>query len=171
VIANPDASNIIPQYNSLSPVVPPVDAPVDAPTTTTTLTQTVNYIQMTTEFSSSFLWNPVVSIVFTSPYFYLVQEIQGQPFITGINPNPSVNNANVLNILFEYYLGRRADPVINNFVRAEYRLTKVLGIQPESEFQVDTYWKDEFGKLHRFYMEQGAGMNMKLLFRKNKFNK
>jgi len=154
VIPNPDASNIVPQYDSLS-----------------TLIQTVNYIQMTTEFSSSFLWNPVVSIVFTSPYFYIVQEIEGKPFISGINPNPPVNNANVLNIIYEYFLGRRADPVVSNFPKAEYRLTGVFGIQPESEMNIETYWKDEFGVLHRFFIEQGAGMNMKLLFRKKTFNK
>jgi hypothetical protein len=148
VIPSPDASNIVPQNSSLS------------------ATPSTNYIQTTTEFTSSFLWNPVVSIVFVTPHVDVVNELNGQPFISGINPNPPVNNASLLNILFEYMIGRRADPVINSYVKAEYRLTQMLGIQPISEIQVQTYWKDEFGMLHRFFIEQGSGMNMKILFRK-----
>lgn len=177
VIPSGDASNVIPQYNSFTlPPVPPVTAPVDtpvdapipmsAPSAPLVLTQTSNYIQMTQQFSSTYLWNPVVSIVFTTPNFNVVKELQANPYVEGLNPNPKVNNAGVLNILFEYFLGRRADPIINNFVKAEYRLTSLQGIQPESEFQMNTYWKDEFGDLHPFFIEQGCGLNMKILFRK-----
>jgi hypothetical protein len=75
-----------------------------------------------------------------------------------------------LNILYEHIIGKRADPVIKNFARAEYRLTTLFSIQPESQLIIETFWKDTFGILHRFYIEQGSGFNMKLLFRKVKFN-
>jgi len=129
-----------------------------------------NYIKSTQEYPSAPLWNPCVSVVFTTPNFNVVNEMNAKPYIDGFNPVPQSNNAGTLNILFEYFLGRRADPTINNFVRAEYRLTDLLGVQPQSELIVKTYWKDEFGILHPFFIEQGSGMNMKILFRKKIFN-
>jgi hypothetical protein len=93
------------------------------------------------------------------------------PSVDGIDPNPPTNNADSLNILYEHFVGRRADPTINNFTKAEYRLTDLLSIQPESQLIIQTFWKDEFGQLHPFYIEQGCGFNMKILFRKKIFYK
>jgi hypothetical protein len=153
---NPGNTNIIQQSTSFATVPPTV---------------TSNYMVMLQQYPSSPLWNPVVSIVFTTPVLCVVNQMKALPYIDGINPNPPSNNADSLNILFEYFIGRRADPTINNFVRAEYRLTDLLSIQPESQLIVQTFWKDEFGQLHPFFIEQGCGMNMKILFRKKIFYK
>jgi hypothetical protein len=149
VLANPDGSNIINHYNDIA-----------------TYTQNSNYIQMTTEYKSIYLWNPVVSLVFTSPYFNIVPELQGLPSITGITSNTIVNNADILNILFEYIIDDRIDPIISGYVDAEYRFTDIVGIQPESEFHINTFWKDSFGVLHQFMLKQGSKLKMNILFEK-----
>jgi hypothetical protein len=129
----------------------------------------VLYVDVIQEYSSVQLWNPVVSIVFLTPNLTVCNELVAKPVIDGFKPVIYTNNNDSLNILFEYILGRRADPVINNFVRAEYRLTDLFSIQPESQLIVETYWKDSFGILHRFYIEQGSGFNMKILFRRRDY--
>jgi hypothetical protein len=149
VISNQDGSNIIPHYNDIA-----------------TYTQNSNYIKMTTEYKSIYLWNPVVSIVFTSPYFNIVPELQGLPSITGITSSTIVNNADILNILFEYIIDDRTDPIISGYVDAEYRFTDIVGIQPESEFHVNAFWKDSFGVLHQFMLRQGGRLKMNILFEK-----
>jgi len=128
------------------------------------------YVNMPQEHSSVELWNPVVSIIFLTPNLTVCNEMMAKPVIDGFKPVIYTNNNDSLNILFEYNIGRRADPVITQFARAEYRLGDLFSIQPESQLIVETYWRDTFGILHRFFIEQGSGFNMKILFRKSSFN-
>jgi len=127
-------------------------------------------IILSSESSIAVLWNPVVSIVVTSPHFDIVNQLNAIPVVSGLNPNPPVNNAATLNVLFELLLGRRVDPVISYAPLAQYRLTDVLGIQPITELQIRLFWKDSFGILHQLFIEQGSGFNMKILFRSASLN-
>jgi hypothetical protein len=130
----------------------------------------IKYIDVPQEFESVSLWSPVLSIVFTTPNLTVCNEMNAIPVVSGNKPVTFTNNNDSLNILYEHIVGKRADPVIKNFTVAEYRLTDLFSIQPESQLIIETFWKDTFGILHRFYIEQGSGFNMKLLFRKVKFN-
>jgi hypothetical protein len=108
--------------------------------------------------------------VFTTPNLTVCNELNAIPVVFGIRPTTFTNNNDSLNILYEHIVGKRADPVIKNFTVAEYRLTDLFSIQPESQLIIETFWKDTFGILHRFYIEQGSGFNMQLLFRRTDFN-
>jgi hypothetical protein len=130
----------------------------------------IKFIVIPQEFQSVSLWSPVVSIVFTTPNLTVCNELNAIPVVFGIRPTTFTNNNDSLNILYEHIVGKRADPVIKNFAKAEYRLTDLFSIQPESQLIIETFWKDTFGILHRFYIEQGSGFNMKLLFRRTDFN-
>jgi hypothetical protein len=152
--ANPGMTNIIPQYSSF----------------TFPLSATSNYIQMEQNYSSSQLWNPVTSIIIKARNLNVVNTLDASPVVYGLNPNPSVNNARVSNVLFEYPVGRRADPVIDYQPTAEYVLTNLLGINETSDLQLEVLWKDDFGNLHPFYIEVQSSFVMKLLFRKKVFN-
>jgi hypothetical protein len=96
--------------------------------------------------------------------------MNAKPSIDGFQPVIYTNNNDSLNILYEHNIGRRADPVITVFNTSEYRLTDLFSIQPESQLIVETFWKDTFGILHRFYIEQASGFNVKILFRHKDFN-
>jgi hypothetical protein len=148
------STNIIPQYSSLSyPLI-----------------QTYNYLSIDQAYSTLQSWNPVVSIVFRARNLNVINTMIAQPFVYGFNPNPIVNNAGVSNILFEYFIGRRADPVIEYYPTAEYQLTNLLGITETTELQLDVLWKDTLGNLIPFYLEPNSSLIMKLLFRKKGFN-
>jgi hypothetical protein len=130
----------------------------------------IKFIDVPQEFQSVSLWSPVISIIFTTPNLTVCNELNAIPVIFGNRPITFTNNNDSLNILYEHIIGKRADPVIKNFATAEYRLTDLFSIQPESQLIIETFWKDTFGILHRFYIEQGSGFNMKLLFRRTDFN-
>jgi len=155
VKADPGLTNVIPQYNSFA---------------TAPLTVTSNYIIMEQDYSSTQLWNPVVSVVFKARNLNVVNTQDSVPIIYGLNPNPEVNNAKVSNVLFEYGIGRRADPSLDYYPTAEYVLTNLLGITEVTDLQIDVFWKDDFGNLHTFFLEPASTLIMKLLFRQKGFN-
>lgn len=130
----------------------------------------IKYIDMIQEFPSALLWNPVVSVIFTTPNLTVCNELIARPLVYGYTPVTYPNNNESLNILYEHLLDKRADPVIKNFAKSEYRLVDLFSIQPMYQLIIETYWKDTFGILHRFYIEQGSGFAMKILFRKTKYN-
>jgi len=148
-----DASNVFLQYDSLS---------VGA-------SATANYFKMTQNYKSALLWNPVTSVVFVTQTIPVVNELWSQPYVYGINPVPETNNAAFLNTLFEISLGRRADPQINYHPEAQYFLTSLLGRQDLSEIQIQTFWRDDVGQLHEFFVEAGSSFNIKIMFRKKLF--
>lgn len=127
-----------------------------------------NYIVMTQSYPSTQLWNPAVSLVFTSKTLGVVADDEMTPFIYGLNPNPSTNTSNISNNISEYLLARRADPVV---VDKEYLylFKQLLSHIPQRDLTIETFWKDDYGNLHPFFLETGSNYSLKLLFRKNDF--
>jgi hypothetical protein len=152
VIGNLVYEKVEPQYTSFN---------------TAPLTNTFNSIITIQSYPSTQLWNPVVSIVFTSKSLAVVADDEAKPYIYGLNPNPPVGNSNVSINLFEYSLGRRADPVIN-FVNFVYLFKSLVSNDPESDLNLETFWKDDYGNLHPFFIESGSNFNLKLMFRKHR---
>jgi hypothetical protein len=134
---------------------------------TVPLTVSQNSVVTLQNYPSTQLWNPVVSILFTSKSLAVVPDDESNPYIFGLNPNPQTNNSNVSTTLFEYCLGRRADPVIN-FVNIVYLFKSLISNDPIADLNLETFWKDDYGNLHPFFIESGSNFNLKLLFRKHK---
>jgi hypothetical protein len=127
------------------------------------------YTVLTQEYPSVQILNPVVSVVITAPHSNLVNELIGVPVVYGTTPYVVSNNAQVLNILFEYGLGRRNDPMINYQPISQYITSTLIGINPVQQMQINVFWKDEYGMLHPFFLEQGGSFYLKILFRKKTF--
>lgn len=121
----------------------------------------------TQSYKSTQLWNPVVSIVFTSKCLSVANDEEAAPYIYGLNPNSQVNNSNVSINLFELSLGRRIDPSIN-YIDYIYLFKTLLSNEPQKDLNLEIFWKDDYGNLHPFYIESGSNFGLKLLFRKNK---
>lgn len=129
---------------------------------------TYNYCITTQSYKSTQLWNPAVSLVFTSKTLGVVSDDISQPYIYGINPNEEANNANISNSIFEYLLSRRADPTVND-QDFNYLFKDLLSNEPQRDLIIEIFWKDDFGNLHPFYIESGSNCSIKLLFRKDNF--
>ena len=141
---------------------------VDFSTIPPTVDSTNNYLVTTQSYKSTQLWNPAVSLVFTSKTLGVVSDDISEPYIYGINPNQSSNNSNVSNSIFEYLLARRADPTIND-LDFNYLFKDLLSNEPQKDLVIEIFWKDDFGNLHPFYIESGSNSSIKLLFRKDNF--
>ena len=125
---------------------------------------------MEQNYSSVNIWNPVVSVVFISRNLNVINTLEALPYVFGYNPNPSTNNANISNILFEVPITEIGNPTIYYEPLSEYTLTNLLGIVETGELQIDVFWKDTFGNLNKLDLEIGSTLIMKLLFRKKAFN-
>jgi len=134
------------------------------PTTDTTN----NYLVTTQTYNSTQLWNPAVSLVFTSKTLGVVSDDISLPYVYGINPNEDTNNSNISNSIFEYILSRRSDPTIND-IDFNYLFKSLLSNEPQKDLVIEIFWKDDFGNLHPFYIESGSNCSIKLLFRKDNF--
>jgi hypothetical protein len=132
------------------------------------LTATYNNFYTIQSYPSTQLWNPAVSIVFTSKSLGVVSDDDFNPYIFGLNPNKPSNNSNISNTVYEYILGRRADPVIN-YKDINYLFKNMLSNLPIDDLNLGIYWKDDYGNLHDFFLESGSNFKLKLLFRKHKF--
>jgi hypothetical protein len=54
--------------------------------------------------------------------------------------------------------------------QAEYRLIDLQGNGPVSSIQISVKWKDVYGIYHDFFLQNGCGASMKILFRQKAFN-
>jgi hypothetical protein len=180
VIPSIGNTNIIPQYQNVDAVP---------------LVQTGNYIKVTQEWSSISLWNCVKSIIFKTAFLQIVNEMNAEPLVAGTNPNiynlaPTeivsgydasgnaiyinqypcqVNNADVSPTLFEFALINREEPESSFSPAGEYLLTSMLCLQPISELNIQTLWKDSFGNLHPVVLEPASSLSLKILFRKKDY--
>jgi hypothetical protein len=141
----------------------------------TNTTTGITYMQTYQEYSTSPLWNPIQSIVFTTNLLPIVPEMTAAPTsYTGSGFQSSGNNANLTNTLtdFEVVLekGSEYKPTINYTPAGEYRLTDLFGTSPVNALNVNIYWKNRFGGLNPVTLSAGSSANIKMMFRRKDFS-
>jgi len=100
--------------------------------------------------------------IFTNASFSGTQAIQG-----GQNNNLSNEITDIVEPL------NRGDEYFPNVLylpQAEYRLIDLQGNGPISSIQISVKWKDIYGIYHDFFLQNGCGASMKILFRQKAFN-
>jgi hypothetical protein len=135
----------------------------------------VNYLQMAQEYSTSGLWNPVSSLVFTSGVIPVVPTQTTQPLIFNtLLQNIDGNNANIIPAITDFEVplekGTEWKPSVYYSPNSEYRLMDLIGNQPLSNLQLSVYWKDTYANLHLLKLASGSSASIKLLFRRKAFN-
>ena len=129
------------------------------------------------EYETLSLWSPVTGIIFKTTLLSTAPENMATPVVYQ-NDNRNINagkqNAEVLNILVDYYdvkkQGTTYKPYIFYEPTGEYKLTDLYGKQPVNSIDIQVYWRDSFGNLVPFYLSVGATSTIKILFRKKIFN-
>lgn len=129
-------------------------------------------IQLTQEFTTTPLWNPVQSIVFTTAFLPVVPELTAVPkvFGTGSGLLNVGNNANITNTLTDFEVGLTTGseykPLIQYTPSGEYRLVDLFGNNPISALEIRIFWRDAFGNLVPFTLGPGCNGSIKIMFRK-----
>ena len=132
-------------------------------------------LQMYQEYTTSQLWNPVDSIVFTTSLLPVVPELTSVPKVFGSDSKffNVGNNSNITSVLTDFQVGltngAEYKPNIQYTPQAEYRLVDLFGNSPLSAIEVRVFWKDSFGNLQPFYLNAGCTSTIKIMFRKKDY--
>jgi hypothetical protein len=136
---------------------------------------TYNALQMYQEESTSALWCPINSIVFTTALLPINPELVGVPKVFNSDSNlfNTGNNSNIQNILTDFIVpfepGNTYKPNLTYTPNGEYRLMDLNGSSPLSALELTVFWKDVFGTLHPFYLNSGCTASIKLMFRRKDY--
>jgi hypothetical protein len=134
-----------------------------------------SYYQSYGEYSTSPLWNPVISLSFQAALVPIVPEQQSKPLIfnSDVLFGEGGNNSALSNVLTDLQVfltkGNEYKPLIQYTPTAEYRMIDLQGNQPIRSIQISCFWKDRFGNLHPFTLASGCNASMKILFRKKTY--
>lgn len=150
----------------IQPIAYPNDTPITA------------YTRLITDYSPVPQWNPVQSIVFTSSLLPVVLSYSTLPVPYN---NPSVdttvsggNNSAITNMLSDIQVGLTSGteykPQVLYSPQNEYRLVDLNGVTSFNQASFSVYLKSKYGQLLGFRLGAQCGANIKILFRRKRFN-
>jgi hypothetical protein len=123
---------------------------------------------------------PISSLIFETSLMPIVPQMIGLPKIfsnaqaIGTQAIPQGQNNNISNeitdIVEPLNRGDEYFPNVLYLPQAEYRLIDLQGNGPVSSIQISVKWKDIYGIYHDFFLQNGCGASMKILFRQKAFN-
>jgi len=117
------------------------------------------------EYSTISIWNPVMSVVFTSNTLPIVSEQLSSPliFING-EKKQSTNISNIANVITDFEANDgiyKPSLVYQPYV---YRYTEMIGNSPLSSFDITIYWKTRYSELIPFKLNAGCTATIKMMF-------
>ena len=139
------------------------------------LSQAASYWILNQDYeSTSSLWSPVDSIVFTTSLIPLVFEQSAEPVVFGASNTGSVSGvqANFTPIITDTSLALTSASGYREFFQyaptAEYRLSNfVRSSSPLQQVQVSVFWKNRLnGQLYPLQMYNSSSVSIKMLFRR-----
>jgi hypothetical protein len=132
---------------------------------------TYSVIQLYQDNSTVGLFNPVLSIVFTSSLLPIVQSVVGNT--KSYNTTPPTQNNNTAPIITDFVVPYSATnqyrPNLEYTPSGEYRLIDLYGLTPLQSIEITVQWSDMFGVLHPFQLLSGCSAQLKLMFRRRDF--
>jgi hypothetical protein len=130
---------------------------------------------MEQEYGTGPIMCPISRIVFLASLIPVLPSNIGVPkiFSNSVAYQPQQNN-NISNEITDLIVNLvRGDEYLPNVIYepvAEYRLLDLQGNTPSTAIQIQVQWVDIYGFYHDFYLQNGCGANLKIMFRKKAFN-
>lgn len=156
--------------------VPPVYAPAFiASTGIPGPTQSWDALAMEQEYGTGPTMCPVARVVFLASLIPVLPSNIGVPRIfSGSVATQAQQNNNISNEITDLVVNLvRGDEYLPNIIyepTAEYRLLDLQGNTPAQAIQISVQWVDVYGYYHDFYLQNGCGAHLKIMFRKKAFN-
>ena len=132
------------------------------------------------EYSPVPMWNPVASLIFSTTFLPVVMSLTTTPTVFGSNPYDKTyiaNNGNTSNIStmisdIEVPLttGSEYKPTVLYNPSGEYRMIDLLGQVPPKQASFTISYKTKFGEIIPFTLGALCGANLKIMFRRKRFN-
>lgn len=137
--------------------------------------QSWDALVMEQEYGTGPIMCPIARIVFLASLIPVLPSNIGVPriFSNSVAFSPQQNN-NISNEITDLIVNLvRGDEYLPNVIyepTAEYRLLDLQSNIPASQIQIQVQWVDIYGYYHDFYLQNGCGANLKIMFRKKAFN-
>lgn len=130
---------------------------------------------MEQEYSTGPTMCPVARIVFLASLIPVLPSNVGVPRIfSGSVAQQGQQNNNITSEITDLIVNLvRGDEYLPNVIyepTAEYRLLDLQSNTPLTSIQVSVQWVDVYGYYHDFYLQNGCGAHLKIMFRKKAFN-
>ena len=125
------------------------------------------------------MWNPISSIVFTSSLLPIKLSLTSVPNVFNSNIadqtySNSGNNSATTNMLSDIQVGlvsgNEYKPSVLYVPAGEYRLIDLLGSNPINQASFGVSFKTKFGVVVPFRLGAQCGANIKIMFRRKRFN-
>jgi hypothetical protein len=139
----------------------------------------INYNILTSDYSPVPMWNPIAQMIFSSSLLPVAVSLTNTPAVYNsnnydLNYTNSGNNANVNNMLTDIEVGlvsgSEYKPNVLYIPKNEYRLVDLLGSNPINQASFSISYKNKYGVVIPFKLGSQCGANIKLLFRRKRFN-
>lgn len=142
--------------------------------------QNWNALKMVQLYGTGATMCPISAVIFETSLMPIVPQMVGLPKIfsstatfgtQAIQGGQNNNLSNEITDIVEPL--NRGDEYFPNLLylpQAEYRLIDLQGNYPVSAIQISVKWKDIYGIYHDFYLQNGCGASLKILFRQKAFN-
>lgn len=141
--------------------------------------KTANFwVTTTSEYSPVPMWNPIMALQFSSTLLpkLLSYTSASIPF-NDLNASgliSSGNNSQVTDMITDIQVGLNTGseykPSILFLSKAQYRLIDLLGNQPVYNVDFKVSWKSKYGQVIPLKLGSQCGANLKLLFRRKRFD-
>ena len=137
--------------------------------------QSWNALVMKQEFGTGPIMCPIARVVFLASLIPVLPSNIGVPRIFSnsvafqAQQNNNISNE-ITDLIVNLIRGDEYQPNILYLPQAEYRLLDLQSNTPAQAIQIQVQWVDIYGYYHDFYLQNGCGANLKILFRKKAFN-
>jgi hypothetical protein len=128
-------------------------------------TGTTDCLMVYSEYSTTYLWSPVVSIVFTSQNLPVVASNVSNPVLTREGEALRFSVApNTRRLITDLVAGDTYKPYLVYTPSAEYRYFDLFKGRPIRDIDIQVYFQDRQGQLNEFKLSSGSSCSIKILF-------
>jgi hypothetical protein len=168
----PPESFLLRVYDRGNNVVPKGVAP---PSLAGFLIPRFDAFEMVQSYSTGPIMCPIESLIFTTSLLPVLPSLLGVPALFSGNSGVSnQDNNNIINTVTDLVVnlttGSEYLPNVIYEPTAEYRLLDLQSNAPLTSIQISVVWKDIFGQVHDFYIQNGCQASLKVMFRKKAYN-
>jgi hypothetical protein len=139
----------------------------------------IDFCKTDSNYSPVPMWNPVSQIIFSSALLPISVSLTNVPSVYNSNKYDynyigGNGNANVNSMLTDIEVGLTTGseykPSVLYVPKNEYRLVDLFGNHPINQASFTISWKTKYGQVIAFKLGSQSGANIKLLFRRKRFN-
>ena len=145
------------------------------------INETQNWFLTESEYSPVPMWNPISSLIFSTSFIPVQMSLTTNPnvygsstydatYANGTDGNNSQISTMISDIQVPLTTGSEYKPTVLYSPANEYRLIDLNGNVPLKQASFSISYKTKFGEVLPFYLGSLCGANLKIMFRRKRFN-